>query len=37
MNRFIMVVCSVFVGLGLVNTAFAAERVVVCEEWYQES
>jgi len=27
---------GLFLGLGLLVTAFAADRVVVCEELYQE-
>jgi hypothetical protein len=37
MNRYIMVACILFIGLGLTSTVYAAQRVVVCEEWYQES
>jgi hypothetical protein len=37
MNRCIIVACSLLIGLGLVSMSFAAQRVVVCEEWYQES
>jgi hypothetical protein len=34
-NKHIFTHCLVL-GLGLLMTAFAAERVVVCEEAYQE-
>jgi len=37
MNRFIILACSLLIGLGLISTASAAQRVVVCEEWYQET
>jgi len=30
------IVLGLITGLMLINTAFAAERVVVCEELYQE-
>jgi len=33
-TRFLL---SLLLGLGLFMTAFAAERVVVCEELYQET
>jgi hypothetical protein len=28
---------SLLLGLGILTTSFAAERVVVCEELYQET
>lgn len=37
MNRFIIVTCSMLIGLAMISTVDAAQRVVVCEEWYQES
>ena len=37
MKRFIIGACSVFIGLTMISTVHAAQRVVVCEEWYQES
>ena len=33
MHKYFMLV---LLGLGIVTAAFAAERVVVCEELYQE-
>lgn len=30
-------VLSLLLGLGILTTAFAAQRVVVCEELYQET
>ena len=37
MNGTSKLVLSLFAGLLLVTTTFAAERVVVCEELYQET
>lgn len=37
MKSVVMSGLSLVLGLVLVNIAFAAERVVVCEEWYQET
>jgi len=36
MIRGLKLALSLFMGLWLINAAFAAERVVVCEELYQE-
>lgn len=36
MKGFIVVSLSLFIGSMFVNTLSAAERVVVCEELYQE-
>ena len=36
MKRYIVILLSLFVGSVFVNTLSAAERVVVCEELYQE-
>jgi len=37
MNRFITLAFGLFLCLGLISNVFAAQRVVVCEEWYQET
>ena len=37
MHTNIRFLLSLLVGLGMLTTAFAAERVVVCEELYQET
>jgi hypothetical protein len=37
MKRYIAVALSFSIGLVFVNTLTAAERVVVCEELYQET
>lgn len=37
MDRLSKITLSVFLGLFLISTAYAAERVVVCEETYAES
>ena len=36
MRGFIGIFISMIVGFGILNPAVAAERVVVCEEFYQE-
>lgn len=37
MKRVVILGLSLVLGLVSVNMAFAAERVVVCEELYQET
>lgn len=37
MKSVVILGLSLVLGLVSVNMAFAAERVVVCEEWYQET
>lgn len=37
MKNVVILGLSLLLGLVLVNMAFAAERVVVCEELYQET
>ncbi len=37
MKRYIVAVLGFFIGLMFVNTLSAAERVVVCEQLYQET
>jgi len=37
MGRYIILGLSLILVFGLVHSAFAAQRVVVCEEWYQET
>ena len=36
MYRFLGVLVSLLISLGLLSFASAADRVVVCEEFYQE-
>ena len=36
MNYAFRLVLSIFLGFWLLNVASAAQRVVVCEEFYQE-
>ena len=36
MRGFIGAFISIIIGVGMLNPAVAAERVVVCEEFYQE-
>jgi hypothetical protein len=37
MNRIAILAFGLFICLGLISNMFAAQRMVVCEEWYQES
>jgi hypothetical protein len=37
MGRYVILGLSLVLLFGLAHSAYAAQRVVVCEEWYQET